>query len=157
MAGPRAPAQTEVNGASPGPPRGQRDRAETAADFEAAIREGGVAVDRNVRGLKAGVELVAAGPGDGEAPRPDRPWADVKAERAGGLGARGAAFLALAARAEAEFPEVLHPVLGEALARAGGLPGRALRGAVPRAGCGGVRSLARETGRGSSRAGSRGG
>jgi indolepyruvate ferredoxin oxidoreductase beta subunit len=61
--------------------------------------------------------MVAAGPGDGEAPRGDRPWANVRAERAAGLGARGAAFLALAARAEAELPEPLHAVLGEALAR----------------------------------------
>ena len=109
--------QTEVNALLLGALAASEIVPMTAADFEAAIREGGVAVDRNVRGLKAGVELVAAGPGDGEAPRLDRPWADVKAERAGGLGARGAAFLALAARAEAEFPEPLHAVLGEALAR----------------------------------------
>jgi indolepyruvate ferredoxin oxidoreductase beta subunit len=88
----------------------------TAADFEAAIREGGVAVERNVRGLKAGAELVAAGE-TGAGPRRDRPWAEVKAERAAALGARGAAFRALASHAEAEFAEPLHAVLGEAIAR----------------------------------------
>ncbi|HUP34857.1 MAG TPA: indolepyruvate oxidoreductase subunit beta family protein [Candidatus Limnocylindria bacterium] len=89
----------------------------TAADFEAAIREGGVAVDRNVRGLKAGQEIVAAGQAGPEARPADRPWAAVKAERAAALGPRGPAFLALAARAEGEFPAALHPTLGEALAR----------------------------------------
>src|SRR6266446_131738 len=103
--------QTEVNALLLGALAASEVVPMTAADFEAAIRDGGVAVDRNVRGLKAGVELVAAGPGDGEAPRRDRPWPDVKAERASDLGARGAAFLALAARAEAEFPEPLHAVL----------------------------------------------
>ena len=88
----------------------------TAADFEAAIREGGVAVERNVRGLKAGAELVAAGE-IGAGPRRDRPWAEVKAERAAALGARGAAFRALTSHAEAEFAEPLHVVLGEAIAR----------------------------------------
>ena len=109
--------QTEVNALLLGALAASEAVPMTAADFEAAIRDGGVAVDRNVRGLKAGVELVAAGPDDGEAPRRDRPWANVKAERASGLGARGAAFLTLAARAEAELPEPLHAVLGEALAR----------------------------------------
>jgi indolepyruvate ferredoxin oxidoreductase beta subunit len=109
--------QTEVNALLLGALAASEVVPMTAADFEAAIRDGGVAVDRNVRGLKAGVELVAVGPGDREAPRRDRPWPDVKAERASGLGTRGAAFLALAARAEAEFPEPLHAVLGEALAR----------------------------------------
>ena len=89
----------------------------TAADFEAAIREGGVAVERNVRGLKAGQELVAAGQPGTEAPPAERPWPAVKAERAAALGSRGAAFLALAARTEAEFPDALHATLGEALAR----------------------------------------
>jgi indolepyruvate ferredoxin oxidoreductase beta subunit len=89
----------------------------SAADFEAAIREGGVAVDRNVRGLKAGMELVAAGPVSGEEARRERPWSETKAERAAALGARAAAFRSLAARAEAEFPEALHAIVGEALAR----------------------------------------
>ena len=45
-----------------------------------------------------------------------RSWAAVKAERAAALGPRGPAFLALAARTEAEFPDPLHPTLGEAIA-----------------------------------------
>jgi len=89
----------------------------TVGDFEAAIREGGVAVERNVRGLKAGAELVAAGEAIDPAPPRSRPWAEVKLERAAGLGRRGPAFLDLAGRAEAEFAEPLHPVLGEAIAR----------------------------------------
>ena len=109
--------QTEVNALLLGALAASEAVPMSAADFEAAIREGGVAVDRNVRGLKAGVELVAAGPGEAEAPRRDRPWPEVKAERASGLGPRGRAFVAVATRAEAEFPEPLHAVLGEALAR----------------------------------------
>jgi indolepyruvate ferredoxin oxidoreductase beta subunit len=88
----------------------------TAADFETAIREGGVAVERNVRGLKLGLELGAGRP-DAPSPRPESPWPVIKAERAAALGRRGAAFLAVVARAEAGFPEALHPVLGEAVAR----------------------------------------
>jgi indolepyruvate ferredoxin oxidoreductase, beta subunit len=109
--------QTEVNALLLGALAASEMVPMTAADFEAAIREGGVAVDRNVRGLKAGIELVAAGQAGDSAPRPERPWAEVRAERAAALGARGAAFLALAARTEAEFPEALHPVLDESLAR----------------------------------------
>ncbi|HKW93702.1 MAG TPA: indolepyruvate oxidoreductase subunit beta family protein [Methylomirabilota bacterium] len=89
----------------------------TGADFEVAIREGGVAVERNVRGLKAGMELVAAGDARGEAARTDRPWRDLREERAAALGPRAAAFRSLAARVESEFPEALHPVLGESIAR----------------------------------------
>jgi indolepyruvate ferredoxin oxidoreductase, beta subunit len=89
----------------------------TAADFEAAIHEGGVAVERNVRGLKAGVELVAAGPLAEAAGPPARPWADIRSERAAALGRRGPAFAAVAARMEAELPAALHPVVGEAIAR----------------------------------------
>jgi indolepyruvate ferredoxin oxidoreductase beta subunit len=89
----------------------------TAADFEVAIREGGVAVERNVRGLKAGVELVAAGPLAEAAGSPERPWADIRSERTAALGRRGPAFASLAARVEEEFPAALHPVLGEAIAR----------------------------------------
>ena len=89
----------------------------TAADFEAAIRAGGVAVERNVRGLKVGLELAAAGPLDPPAPLAEQPWPVVKAERAASLGRRGGPFLALVARVEAGFPEALHPVIGEAVAR----------------------------------------
>ncbi len=88
----------------------------TAGDFEAAIREGGVAVERNVRGLKAGLEWVAAGP-PAETRPAARPWDRIRAERAAALGRRGADFTALAERVEAEFPEALHPGLGEAVAR----------------------------------------
>ena len=109
--------QTEVNALLLGALAGTEIVPMTAADFEAAIREGGVAVDRNVRGLKAGMELVAAGEAGGEAARRERPWAETKVERAAALGSRASAFLSLTARAEAEFPEALHPVLGEALAR----------------------------------------
>ncbi len=85
--------------------------------FEAAIAEGGVAVERNLRGLKAGRE-VAALAGEGRAPAPlRRSWAETRAARAAALGRRRGDFLALARRAEAEFPPRLHAVLGEALAR----------------------------------------
>ncbi|HEY7435253.1 MAG TPA: indolepyruvate oxidoreductase subunit beta family protein [Methylomirabilota bacterium] len=109
--------QTEVNALLLGALSATGVLPMTAADFEAAIREGGVAVDRNIRGLKAGHELVGAGQAGTDAPPAERPWAAVKAERADALGARGPAFLALAARGETELPEALHPVLGEALAR----------------------------------------
>ncbi len=109
--------QTEVNALLLGALSATGVLPMTAADFEAAIREGGVAVDRNIRGLKAGQELVAAGPAGTEAPPAERPWVAVKAERAAALGPRGPAFLALAARTEAEFPDPLHPTLGEAIAR----------------------------------------
>ncbi len=86
------------------------------ADFEAAIREGGVAVDRNVGGFRAGLEA-----GDAvavaDAGNVARPWAEVRQERAAALGARGAAFLAVADRIAAELPAPLHRTLGEAAAR----------------------------------------
>jgi len=87
----------------------------TASDFEAAIREGGVAVERNLAGFKAGMEIATGAPPIQVAP--PRPWALLKTERAQALGARGAAFVALMARIEAEFPTALHEVLGEAVAR----------------------------------------
>jgi indolepyruvate ferredoxin oxidoreductase, beta subunit len=84
--------------------------------FEAAIREG-VAVERNLAGFKAGREIAALDTGlDGARPA-SRPWVETRAERAAALGKRGADFLALCARAEAEFAPVLHPTVGEALAR----------------------------------------
>src|SRR6185295_8664934 len=109
--------QTEVNALLLGALSATGVLPMTAADFEAAIREGGVAVDRNIRGLKAGHELVAAGQAGPVAPPAERPWSAVKAEWAAALGPRGAAFLALVARTEAEFPATLHPTLGEAIAR----------------------------------------
>jgi indolepyruvate ferredoxin oxidoreductase beta subunit len=86
-----------------------------ASDFEAAIREGGVGVERNLAGFKAGMEIAAGAPPPQIAPL--RPWVLVKAERAQALGARGAAFVAVMARIEREFPTVLHETLGEAAAR----------------------------------------
>jgi hypothetical protein len=86
-----------------------------ASDFEAAIREGGVAVERNLTGFKAGMEVAAGASDPGEAPA--RPWADIKTERAHSLGSRGAAFLGIMARIEQEFPVALHRTLGEAAAR----------------------------------------
>ncbi len=85
--------------------------------FEAAIGEGGVAVERNLAGFKAGRELVALGVEAAAPPRPRRPWTEVRGERAAALGRRGRDFLVLAERAEAEFPEHLHETLGEAIAR----------------------------------------
>jgi indolepyruvate ferredoxin oxidoreductase beta subunit len=110
-------SQTEVNALLLGALAAAEVMPLTAADFEAAIRDGGIAVERNVRGLKAGMELVAAGLALPEKSPRERPWARVKAERAAALGPRGSEFLSLVARAEAEFPPALHPVLGEALAR----------------------------------------
>ena len=86
-----------------------------ASDFEAAIREGGVAVERNLAGFKAGMEIAAGAPAPETAPA--RPWTLLKTERAQGLGSRGPAFLELMARIEREFPAELHPTLGEATAR----------------------------------------
>jgi len=87
----------------------------SASDFEAAIREGGVAVERNLSGFKAGMEVAAGAPAPEEAPA--RPWAEIKTARAQSLGPRGAVFLGIMARIEQEFPSVLHPTLGEAAAR----------------------------------------
>lgn len=86
-----------------------------AMDFEAAIREGGVAVERNLAGFKAGMEI-AAGVPIAEVAR-TRLWPEIKAERARALAARGADFLAVTSRIESEFPAALHPTLGEAAAR----------------------------------------
>jgi indolepyruvate ferredoxin oxidoreductase, beta subunit len=86
-----------------------------AMDFEAAIREGGVAVERNLAGFKAGMEIAAGAPAPESAPA--RPWAETKVERAQALGARSADFLAVMAQIEGEFPAALHATLGEAVAR----------------------------------------
>jgi indolepyruvate ferredoxin oxidoreductase beta subunit len=110
-------SQTEVNALLLGALAATDVVPMTAADFEAAIHDGGVAVERNVRGLKAGMEQVAASDARPEPDRRDVTWRQVKAERAAALGARAGAFRSLAERAEAEFPEPLHGVLGEALAR----------------------------------------
>jgi indolepyruvate ferredoxin oxidoreductase, beta subunit len=88
-----------------------------ASSFEAAIRAGDVAVERNLSGFKAGMEIVASGGGTPVAPLPGKSWEQVKAERAHALGLRMGDFLELVRRAEEEFPEPLHRTLGEALAR----------------------------------------
>ena len=108
--------QSEVNALLLGALAGCRALPMTAGDFEAAIREGGVAVERNVRGLKAGVELLAAGPPAETRPAARR-WAELRAERAAALGRRGADFTDRTARVEAECPEPRHPALGEAVSR----------------------------------------
>jgi indolepyruvate ferredoxin oxidoreductase beta subunit len=87
----------------------------SASDFEAAIREGGVAVERNLAGFKAGMEIAAGAPVAENAPPP--PWLEIKSERARTLAARGVDFLALMSRIESEFPAALNPTLGEAVAR----------------------------------------
>jgi indolepyruvate ferredoxin oxidoreductase beta subunit len=86
------------------------------ADFEAAIQEGGVAVDRNIGGFRAGLEAADA-VAVIDAGSVVRPWAEVRQERAAALGARGVDFLAVADRIAAEFPARLHQTLGEAAAR----------------------------------------
>jgi indolepyruvate ferredoxin oxidoreductase beta subunit len=87
------------------------------SDFEAAIREGGVAVDRNLAGFKSGMEAVESGADRPPLARTPRAWADIRPERTAALGAAGVAFEALADRVEAEFPEDLHQTLGEACAK----------------------------------------
>jgi indolepyruvate ferredoxin oxidoreductase beta subunit len=87
------------------------------SDFEAAIAEGGVAVERNLAGFRAGLARALAGATPSAAPRVPRPWTEVKRDRAASLGGRAASFLALAERIEAEFPGRLAPTLGEAAAR----------------------------------------
>jgi len=89
----------------------------TSLDFEAAIREGGVAVDRNLAGFKAGMEVVESGAARPRPVKAPRPWAAIRAERAAALGRAGGPFGALADRVEAEFPEDLHRALGEAVAK----------------------------------------
>ena len=85
------------------------------SDFETAIREGGVAVERNLAGFKAGMDVAAGGSAPEAAAPPS--WSVARAERARELGARGPAFLELVGRVEAEFPAPLQPTLGEAVAR----------------------------------------
>lgn len=89
----------------------------SAAACEAAIRDQGVAVERNLDGFRAGREAALAAPAPGVPPPGPPAWVAVKAERARALGHRAAAFLQVTARMEAEFPEELHRTLGEALAR----------------------------------------
>ena len=108
-------AGSEVNAVLMGALAGSGALPLSSSDFEAAIREGGVAVERNLAGFKAGMEI-AAGVPIAEVAR-TRLWTEIKAERARTLAARGAGFLALMSRIESEFPAALHPTLGEAAAR----------------------------------------
>lgn len=86
--------------------------------FEAAIREGGVAVDRNIKGFRLGLERVRAGLPDGKGKAKAADGEDVKAPRAKALGGRaGHAFNTIVARAESQYPAVLHRVIGEAIYR----------------------------------------
>jgi len=85
------------------------------SDFETAIREGGVAVERNLAGFKAGMDMAAGGSAPEAATPPS--WSVARTERARELGARGSAFLELVGRVETEFPARLQPTLGEAVAR----------------------------------------
>jgi indolepyruvate ferredoxin oxidoreductase beta subunit len=110
-------AQSEVNAVLLGALAAARILPMTPSDFETAIREGGVAVGRNLAGFKSGMEVVESGADSPRPVRAPRPWADVKSERAAALGRAAAAFGALADRAEAEFPEDLHRTLGEAVAK----------------------------------------
>ncbi len=86
--------------------------------FEAAIREGGVAVERNLKGFRLGLQRARAGMADAQAGAAAPTWEAVKAQRAAALGGREAeAFRALLARAEGAYPPALHRVIGEALYR----------------------------------------
>jgi indolepyruvate ferredoxin oxidoreductase beta subunit len=109
-------AQSEVNAVLLGAVAAANILPMTPADFEAAIRANGVAVERNVGGFRAGIDA-AEHAGSVAARDTVQPWTAVKAERAAALGRRGPAFMALAGRIEAEFPEALHRTLGEGVAR----------------------------------------
>jgi indolepyruvate ferredoxin oxidoreductase beta subunit len=110
-------AGSEVNAVLLGALAATRALPMAPADFEAAIAEGGVAVERNLAGFRAGLAGAFAGEAPAERPGVARPWAEVKRERVAALGGRAASFLALAERIEAEFPGRLVPTLGEAAAR----------------------------------------
>jgi len=110
-------AQTEVNAVMLGALAGTRILPLPDSAFEAAIKESGVAVERNLIGFKAGKEIVATGATAGDAAPGKRPWPALRSERAAALGAPAAGFLALASRMESGFPEPLHSTLGEAIAR----------------------------------------
>jgi indolepyruvate ferredoxin oxidoreductase beta subunit len=110
-------ARSEVNAVLLGALAAARSLPMTAADFEASIRDNGVAVEPNLAGFKAGIEVVESGASGPRPPAASPPWASIRAERAAALGRAGAAFAALADRVEAEFPVDLHRTLGEAVAR----------------------------------------
>jgi len=109
-------AQSEVNAVLLGALAATRILPMSPADFEAAIGEGGVAVERNLAGFEAGLRTADAAMPESSTTA-SRPWADVRQERAAALGGRGAVFLALTDRVASEFPAALHRTLGEAVAR----------------------------------------
>src|SRR5207248_6866330 len=74
-------------------------------------------VERNLAGFEAGMKIVAASEDATDRSEVSRTWPELKAKRASVLGSLGTVFLNLAAQMEAEFPETLHPTLGEAIAR----------------------------------------
>jgi indolepyruvate ferredoxin oxidoreductase, beta subunit len=110
-------ARSEVNAVLLGALAAARVLPMTAADFETAIREGGVAIDRNLSGFTSGMEAVENGAGGPNLTKASPSWVDVKSERAAALGSRSEAFLTLVGRVEAEFPEALHRTLAEAVAK----------------------------------------
>lgn len=110
-------ARSEVNAVLLGALAATRILPMKPDDFEAAIREGGVAVERNLAGFKSGMEIVEGGLDGPHAMTAPPPWSELKSERAAALGRRGVAFRALADRIEAECPDALHRTMGEAVAR----------------------------------------
>ena len=110
-------ARSEVNAVLFGALAAARILPMSPADFETAIREGGVAVDRNLSGFTSGMDMVEKGAGSSSSTMAPSSWADVKSERAAALGRRREAFLTLVGRVEAEFPEALHRTLAEAVAK----------------------------------------
>ena len=86
--------------------------------FEHAIQEGGVAVDRNLKGFRLGLELVRPGVTEGKTPAAPQPAEDRTAQLAQALGPRSAGvFRALLARALLQYPAALNRVLEEAIYR----------------------------------------
>ena len=110
-------ARSEVNAVLLGALAATRILPMKPEDFETAIREGGVAVDRNLAGFKSGMEIVEGGLDAPHAMTVPPPWSELRSERAAALGRRGVAFRALVDRTEVEFPAALHRTLGEAVAR----------------------------------------
>src|SRR5262245_6180553 len=79
-------AQSEVNAVRTGALAAARITPMTSSAFETAIRDGGVAVDRNLAGFKSGMETVERG-ADGAGPEQSRQlWASFRTERAAALG-----------------------------------------------------------------------
>ena len=110
-------ARSEVNAVLLGALAAARVLPMTAADFETAIREGGVAVERNLSGFTLGMEVVEKGAGGPSIAKMPPSWAEFKSERAAAQGRRKEAFLGLVGRVETEFPVALHHTLAEAVAR----------------------------------------